>query len=124
MVDRIEVERVLWEIAEDIEKIMTRYQALASTVTLKVKFHDFQTVTRSFSPDYPIHRATEIVKLVDTLVTKTEVGKKRFGFWAYPFQLFPGEGLTNTIPRWNCLLTDPNGGSPPGRFPQGNQLFL
>jgi DNA polymerase-4 len=76
IVDRIEVERILREIAGDIEKTMARYQALASTVTLKVKFHDFQCVTRSISLDHPIHRATDMVSFVDGLVTKTEVGKK------------------------------------------------
>ena len=99
MVDRIEVERVLWEIAEDIEKIMTRYQALASTVTLKVKFHDFQTVTRSFSPDYPIHRATEIVKLVDTLVTKTEVGKKTLRLLGISLSTLSGGGFDKYDPQ-------------------------
>lgn len=76
IVDRIEAERILREIAEDIERTMIRYQAWADTVTLKVKFHDFQCVTRSFSPEYPIRGASEIVKFVEALVAKTEVGKK------------------------------------------------
>jgi len=74
--DKDEIYGILKEIATDVEDTMNKYKAFGSTVTLKVKFHDFQSITRSFTPEYPLNKADEIMNHIWNLVSKTEAGRK------------------------------------------------
>jgi DNA polymerase-4 len=45
--------------------------------TLKVKYHDFQSVTRSVTFQEPIHDIDEIMENVKRLLASTEAGNKK-----------------------------------------------
>ncbi|MBN2655658.1 MAG: DNA polymerase IV [Spirochaetales bacterium] len=74
--DMEEIYRILKEIADDIEQTMIRHKAKAQTATLKVKYHDFQSVTRSVTSDQLFHNSSEIMNRIWSLVSKTDAGKK------------------------------------------------
>ena len=46
------------------------------TLTLKVKYDDFQNVTRSHTRDEPIERADEILALAEQLLARTGAGAR------------------------------------------------
>ena len=48
----------------------------ARTLTLKVRYSDFVSITRSKTPDQPITKLTHILEILPELLRKTEVGKK------------------------------------------------
>lgn len=74
--DMDEIYRILKDIADDIEKTMDKYKAKASTATLKVKFHDFKSVTRSYTADNLFSCSGEIMNHIWNLISKTEAGSK------------------------------------------------
>jgi len=47
------------------------------TLTLKVKYFDFQSITRSVTIDEPADNAGVIMKHIRPLLSKTEAGKKK-----------------------------------------------
>jgi nucleotidyltransferase/DNA polymerase involved in DNA repair len=47
------------------------------TITLKVKYFDFQSITRSVPVDEPADNAEVIMKYIRSLLSKTEAGKKK-----------------------------------------------
>lgn len=47
------------------------------TVTLKLKYFDFVSVTRSFTFDTPIRSSSAIFEIVKLLIERTEAGKKK-----------------------------------------------
>lgn len=49
----------------------------ACTVTLKVKYDDFQQITRSVTPDAPVRSPAEIESLLPQLLNKTEAGERK-----------------------------------------------
>jgi len=51
--------------------------AKGRTITLKVKYFDFQSVTRSVTIDEPADKATVIMKHIRPLLSKTEAGVKK-----------------------------------------------
>jgi DNA polymerase-4 len=60
------------------------------TLTLKVKYHDFQSVTRSVTFSEPICDIDVIMENVKRLLANTEAGKRRCGCWGYLFPIFWG----------------------------------
>ncbi|MCP4179697.1 MAG: DNA polymerase IV [bacterium] len=97
--DLNEIYRILNDIANDIEETMGRYKALASTCTLKVKFHDFKSVTRSFTPDFPINKADEIMNYIWSLVSKTEAGSKPLRLLGISLSGLSGKGFGEYNPQ-------------------------
>ncbi|MFT6407335.1 MAG: DNA polymerase-4 [Arenicella sp.] len=71
---------VIWQtllgIAERLEEILESKQLLAKTVTLKVKYSDFQLNTRSKTSDLGCISKQEISAVLPELLRKTEVGKR------------------------------------------------
>jgi DNA polymerase-4 len=97
--DKEEIYSILQEIAEDIEKTMERYKALASTVTLKVKFHDFQSVTRSFTSDSPLNKSEEMMNHIWNLISKTEAGSKPLRLLGISLSGLSGNGFAEYDPQ-------------------------
>lgn len=74
MTRREEILETLEGIAEDLEKSLRHYETGGKTVTLKVKYHDFQSVTRSQSLNRPVHTRKELMEEALKLMEKTEIG--------------------------------------------------
>jgi DNA polymerase-4 len=69
------VRREIAEMAADAAHWLARRQLLARTVTIKVRYSDFTTITRSHTA-VPTRRGTEIVARAVQLLEKTEAGRR------------------------------------------------
>ncbi|MEY3240704.1 MAG: polymerase [Bacteroidota bacterium] len=67
----------LAEIAEDLQQRIERADNPGRTLTLKVKYADFQTVTRSKTTDHDIVTAAEMLALVAPLLADTAALTKK-----------------------------------------------
>jgi DNA polymerase-4 len=69
---RAELERLARRVAASLERKRLR----ARTVTIKVRYADFTTVTRSHSARLPTHRAAEIAARAVALLERTAAGRR------------------------------------------------
>jgi len=69
--------RELTRQAENILRRMTARDTFGKTVTLKVRYEDFTSITRSCTRLTPYTKADEIVEETTTLLAKTDVGLRR-----------------------------------------------
>ena len=74
VLDKKEVWNKLKSLAERLEKTLDKKQLSARTITLKVKYSDFQLITRSKTVDRMIETKQQILELLPGLLRKTEVG--------------------------------------------------
>ena len=65
---------ILARIAEQVEDAARKHDARGCTVTLKVRYHDFRSVTRSRTLPSPVFRAEETMALVPGLLAETRAG--------------------------------------------------
>ena len=79
-VDNVIDKRIVWitlqDIAGKIAIIMNDKKMLARTVTLKVKYADFQLITRSKTGENCLKSKEQILQNVPELLKKTEIGKR------------------------------------------------
>lgn len=75
--DRAHINEVITHLAERVGRSLSRRATFCQTVTLKVRYADFVTVTRSTTLDRPLNRAEDIIRCVLPLLTRTEVGRKK-----------------------------------------------
>jgi len=68
---------VLGEIALKLEDLLKKDDRKGRTVTLKVKYFDFQQITRSITVPEPVVDATDIMNYIQKLLANTEAGKKK-----------------------------------------------
>jgi DNA polymerase-4 len=68
---------ILDDIAVRLENPLMNRDAKGRTITLKVKYFDFQSITRSVTLDEPADNAEIIMKYIRSLLSKTEAGKKK-----------------------------------------------
>lgn len=71
------IHNFLDKLSEKIAIVMKKKNAAGKTVTLKVRYEDFETVTRSTSFDHYIHTAIDIAETAKLLLEQTEVGKRK-----------------------------------------------
>ena len=65
---------ILGDLADRVSTLVKGKQTSGLTLTLKVKYSDFQTVTRSHTQNEPIEDAEVMLALVEQLLCKTEAG--------------------------------------------------
>jgi len=68
---------ILEEIAMQVENSLSKQEAKGRTITLKVKYFDFQCVTRSLSVDQPVDSAKVLLEHAIELLSRTEAGPKK-----------------------------------------------
>jgi len=68
---------ILENIADRLENSLNKRDAKGRTITLKIKYFDFQSITRSVSVDEPADSAAVIMRYVKPLLSKTEAGEKK-----------------------------------------------
>ena len=61
----------------DMERGLERWSLSARTVTLKVRFQDFTTITRSHTPTVPVRQADEIMRVARKLVDRVPLDGRR-----------------------------------------------
>jgi len=76
IVDRNEIREILNRIAGELEETLRKLETGGKTVTLKVKYHDFQSVTRSVSLTQPVSARRELMAQAEQLMDKTAVGER------------------------------------------------
>jgi DNA polymerase-4 len=68
---------ILENIADRLENSLIKREAKGRTITLKIKYFDFQSITRSITIDEPADSASVIMKYVRPLLFKTEAGERK-----------------------------------------------
>jgi DNA polymerase-4 len=68
---------ILENIAQRLENSLIKREAKGRTITLKMKYFDFKSITRSITIDEPVESASVIMKYVRPLLSKTEAGEKK-----------------------------------------------
>jgi DNA polymerase-4 len=63
--------------AADLDRRLARWGLSARTLTLKVRFEDFTTITRSLTPTVPVRGVDEIMKIARELVERVPLEGRR-----------------------------------------------
>ncbi len=71
------IHSVLRDIAEELESVFKRKKLRGRTITLKIKYFDFQLSTRSITVDAPVDSADVIMEEVQRLIRYTEAGTRK-----------------------------------------------
>ena len=77
MGDINEMFSILEELSSSVSRILFGKNLSAQTITLKVKYADFEQITRSRTIEKPTLSASNIFETVKDLLTNTEVGKRK-----------------------------------------------
>ncbi len=64
-------------LSDKVADRLKREEAEARTVTLKLRYENFESITRSFSPGQTVSQAEEIAELAVRLLRETEAGKRK-----------------------------------------------
>jgi len=75
--DKDEMLEILENIAIKLENLLIRHDAKGKTITLKIKYFDFRSITRSITIDEPVDSASVIMKYITPLLSKTEAGDRK-----------------------------------------------
>lgn len=75
--DRHQMLEILENIAVKLENLFIRHDAKGRTITLKIKYFDFKSITRSVTIDEPADSASIIMKYITPLLSKTEAGDRK-----------------------------------------------
>ncbi len=68
---------ILEGLSNQVAKLLFNKQLMAQTVTLKVKYADFELNTRSYTLEKPTQSAKNIFETIKGLLAKTEVGTRK-----------------------------------------------
>jgi DNA polymerase-4 len=75
-VDKGEMMIILDKVAKQVSELLIARKTSGLTLTLKVRYDDFQSVTRSHTQTAPIADAEGMLDLADTLLGKTDAGPR------------------------------------------------
>jgi DNA polymerase-4 len=75
LTDREEIRKAIAAMAADAAAWLVRHELYARTVTIKVRYHDFTTITRSHT-DAPTREPDNVVQRAVSLLEKTEAGAR------------------------------------------------
>jgi DNA polymerase-4 len=76
LTDLAEIRKEIDEMARDGAAWLERKMLLCRTVTVKVRYSDFTTITRSHSSDAPTRDADDIAARAVALLDRTEAGQR------------------------------------------------
>ncbi|MFW5427158.1 MAG: hypothetical protein ACKE8R_07885, partial [Methylophagaceae bacterium] len=97
--DKKQIWSTLKRLANNVSEVMNKKNLVARTLTLKVRYSDFQLITRSKTCEQPIQTQDEILEVLPELLKKTEVGKRPIRLIGVTFanlQTIEGESDDNT----------------------------
>jgi DNA polymerase-4 len=76
LLDKRKIWQVLTDIATRLDTLLGNKQLAARTVTLKVRYDNFKSITRSVTLDTACTSQYDIVQALPSLLAKTQVGKR------------------------------------------------
>jgi DNA polymerase-4 len=68
---------ILHHLIEKVVNILLLKDCTASTITLKIRYHDFSTITRSITVSPPVFSAEDVFTHIHRLKNTTELGRKK-----------------------------------------------
>ena len=71
------IKAICENLAESVGNLLVKGQIQGKTVTLKVKYFDFTTITRSITLEEPVRGPAVIKEQLPGLLEKTEAGNKK-----------------------------------------------
>jgi DNA polymerase-4 len=89
--DISEIIKHLTELSWEIEEWMNKEKIRAKTVTLKIKYYDFKSITRSTTLKDPVFKSKDIMDCIIPLLKKTDCGKIRIRLAGISMSNFAGE---------------------------------
>ncbi|MCP4352182.1 MAG: DNA polymerase IV [Desulfobacterales bacterium] len=87
--DKEQMAEILEQIALQVENSLKKHNLKGMTITLKIKFSDFQTVTRSATTAEYVQDAAIIMEHIRTLLANTEAGIKKVRLLGITVSNFP-----------------------------------
>jgi DNA polymerase-4 len=75
--DTDQMMEILNRLAEKVINGLEEKHFIAKTITLKVKYDDFELITRSHTQDVPFVDVDRIMNIIADLLVKTEAGKRK-----------------------------------------------
>ncbi len=75
--DLTEIFDILLALCQSVESSLIGHLQGGSTITLKVRYHDFATVTRSLTLTHPVFDHQEIFQHLPNLLKSTDAGRKK-----------------------------------------------
>jgi DNA polymerase-4 len=105
---------ILSELALKVETLVQKNRLYGKTVTLKVKYSDFQSITRSITVEKPVVLRTDIMKHIKELLSKTDAGRKKVRLLGITISNFPEKDVNPTNGKQLLL---PFSQSSPGNIP-------
>lgn len=81
---------IIEALAGDVENSLRKKGWAGHTITVKVKFHDFKSVTRATTLPRTVFRAEEIMQEVPDLLSRTDAGTKKVRLLGVTVSHFPG----------------------------------
>lgn len=100
--DKEEIISILEQIALKLENLLKERNIKGKTVTLKVKYHDFKSITRSVTVEEPVKEADEIMNYVNWLLDRTKAGRKKVRLLGITISNFTKNDYKNR--KWIQLL--------------------
>ena len=89
--DLDEIKALLESLAEKVSSVMQHKDVSSKTITLKIRYSDFTTITRSVSCKTELISVHEIISRLPELLEKTQAGSR-------PIRLL-GISVSNLVPR-------------------------
>ncbi|MEA3469306.1 MAG: DNA polymerase IV [Thermodesulfobacteriota bacterium] len=77
LLDLKQITEIIENLAHKVERALKHKNCGGTTITLKVRYHDFTTVTRSHTLPAPLHNFNEIMQYIPQLLRTTEAGKTK-----------------------------------------------
>lgn len=93
LADRSQLLTILGDLAAKVSALLQAKESSGLTLTLKLKYANFQSVTRSITCEEPIEQAEEMLRLAEELLAKTEAGERAVRLLGITIS-----GLTTDIP--------------------------
>ena len=84
---------IIEDLAFKVEASLGKHEIKGRTITLKIKFYDFKSITRSVTEQTPVDSASDIMRLVKPLLLKTEAGAKKVRLLGVSVSNFGGEDV-------------------------------
>ncbi len=89
--DMREIQKIIHALTTEVSGLLKRYGLAGRTITLKVRYEDFQTITRSQSFSQPANNLEFIYNTSLELLTRTEAGQRKVRLLGVTLSNFPGE---------------------------------
>lgn len=75
--DLLEIQAILAALAEKIASTLLKKDCGGYTLTLKVRYHDFNTISRSFTAKSPFYTSDDLLNILPRLLSSCHAGEKK-----------------------------------------------